>query len=191
MSAFIFVLALKIMYILCTSGLCTMFEENTPWSQLVVMIHSLLAISVFLYFIYSIGGKIKQLVENNKAASTVSTKCGKDKIRNLIAPLILIFLGFCLCIPLRHLYLTNLNDQAENMVGEVSRRVIQNDTNVYLFMNVDWLLVAYYSFLNIGFLLSFSYCTAVIIELIQEELIQKYTQNEKEFEIVPSEYFIV
>ena len=174
-------------------GLCIMFEENSVWCQIAVMIHSLLAIFVFAYFVYSIGGKIKQLLENRTASATVSSKFGNNKVRNLLASLIFIILGLCLSLPLRYLYLTNFNDQVENIVGEISHQVGQKETNVYLFINVDWVLVLYFSFLNVGFLLSFSYCSATLIELIQEELIQKITfsDNQNDNEIVPAKYFIV
>ena len=170
-----------------------MFEENSVCCQLAVMIHSLLAIFVFGYFVQSIGGKIKQLLENRTASETVSPKFGNNKVRNLLASLIFIILGLCLCIPLRYLYSINFNDQVERIVGEISRQVVQKETNVYLFINVDWVLVLYYSFLNVGFLLSFSYCSATLIELIQEELFQKFTigDNQNDNEIVPAKYFIV
>lgn len=164
------------------SGLCILFEENPVWCQLVQIVHSVLVVSVVIYFYVCVGGKIKLLVESLITSSPILRKRWHNKAPSsmLMSSLLLIF-GLTLCIPLRNQYLIGLVDQEDQIIEQISYQVIQNNTTVYYCINLDWLLVFHFSFLNIGFLLSFSYFFAAVIE----QLKQKYmTENQNELAIV-------
>ena len=174
--------------------MCIIFEENPVWCQLVLIIQSLLSIVVFIHVLIRVGGNIKWLLEKLITYLPVSLKrCENKTLNSIVMSLLFLVLGLTLCIPLRNLYLTGLADQEDKIVAEISRQVIENDINVYLSINVDWLLVFYFSFLNIGFLLSFSYCSATVIDLMREELKQEFTiDNQDEIMTVPPcKYFNV
>ena len=107
--------------------------------------------------------------------------------------LLSLIVGLTFCIPLRNLYLTDLADQEDKIVEEISRQGLQNENKVYFSINVDWLLVFYFSVLNISFLLSFSYCSATVIDFMREELNQQFTipDNQNKVGAVPPKYLNV
>jgi membrane-anchored glycerophosphoryl diester phosphodiesterase (GDPDase) len=161
---------------------------------LVLRSYSLLSILAFTYILISVGGKIKWLLEDLITHSTVLSEFWNTKAMNsIVMSLLSLIVGLTFCIPLRNLYLTDLADQEDKIVEEISRQGLQNENKVYFSINVDWLLVFYFSVLNISFLLSFSYCSATVIDFMREELNQQFTipDNQNKVGAVPPKYLNV
>ena len=171
------------------AGLCILFEENPVWCQLVQIVHSVLSVSVVIYFYVRVGGKIKLFVENLITSLPISRERGDSKmLYSMVMSSLFLILGLTLCIPLRNLYLTGLVHQEDQIIEQISHQVIQNKTTVYYCINLDWFLVFHFSSLNMGFLLSFSYFFATAIE----ELKQKFMiENQKELIIVWLKHIII
>ena len=152
--------------ILCISGLCILLDENPVGWQLLQILHSVLSVSVVIFFSVQVGGKIKLLVENLFTSLPILRKHYSNKAPNsMVMSLLFLILGLILRIPLWNLYLIGLADQEEQILEKISHQaILRNNTSVYYFINMDWLLVLHFSSVNISFLLSFSYFFTTVIE---------------------------